>query len=234
MEIKGTAIIVGAGGIGQAISQKISESYINLDPILCGKGSNKNIDIKLDVTNDNSLIDFSKQLLEIKKPIRLFINTVGILHSENLSPEKRLANISRNNLIESFSVNAFTPILLAKHIEKFISKDNYFNFASISARVGSIADNKTGGWYSYRSAKTAQNQLLKTLSLEWKRKYPKTIVTILHPGTVNTNLSKPFQSFVKPDKLFTTEFAANCILKNIFNQTKSGKFIAWDGSEIPW
>ena len=126
--------------------------------------------------------------------------------------------------------------MLAKNIEEFIPKDLSFNFASISARVGSIGDNKTGGWYSYRAAKSAQNQLLKSLSIEWRRKFPKSVITLLHPGTVNTNLSKPFQKFVPENKLFSTERASKYLIDILINQKleDSGKFLAWDGLEIPW
>ena len=139
-------------------------------------------------------------------------------------------------MIESFSINAFAPILLAKTIEEFINKELEFNFASISARVGSITDNKTGGWYAYRAAKSAQNQLFKSLSIEWARKYPKAIITLLHPGTVNTNLSKPFHKFVPKDKLFSPQKTSSYLIDILLHQKPidSGKFIAWDGKEIPW
>ena len=158
------------------------------------------------------------------------------LHSDTLNPEKRLQHVDKDNLIESFSINSIAPILLAKTIEEFIPKDSLFNFATISARVGSIGDNKTGGWYSYRAAKAAQNQLFKSLSIEWGRRFPKAVVTLLHPGTVNTNLSKPFQKFVPANKLFSPEKASKFLIEIIRNQKPqdSGSFLAWDGSSIPW
>ena len=234
--MKGLALVVGSGGIGKQLATDLSNSFNDLDVILCGRTKAHESFWELDIENDNSLIDLKNRIKSHPDNLRLVINATGRLHSETLNPEKRLQHISKENLIQSFSINAFAPILLAKNIEEFIPKDSSFNFASISARVGSIGDNKTGGWYSYRAAKSAQNQLLKSLSIEWRRKFPKLIITLLHPGTVNTNLSKPFQKFVPENKLFSTERASKYLIDLLINQRPedSGKFFAWDGLEIPW
>ena len=234
--MEGLALVVGAGGIGKQIAEDLASKENNLQVILCGRKNVFKNFWELDIENENSLKDFKDKLSKSKLNLRLVLNATGRLHSEKLNPEKRLQHINRENLIESFSINAFAPILLAKTIEEFINKELEFNFASISARVGSITDNKTGGWYAYRAAKSAQNQLFKSLSIEWARKYPKAIITLLHPGTVNTNLSKPFHKFVPEDKLFSPQKTSNYMI-DILRQQKpkdSGKFIAWDGKEIPW
>ena len=105
--------------------------------------------------------------------------------------------------------------MIAKSIEKFIRPELPFSFASLSARVGSIGDNRLGGWYSYRASKAAQNQFLKNLSIEWSRKFPLSIVTILHPGTCDTKLSKHFQSRVPKGKLFTSAKSAEYLINII-------------------
>ena len=234
--MEGLALIVGAGGIGKQIAEDLASKENNLQVILCGRKNVFKNFWELDIENENSLKDFKEKLSKSKLNLRLVLNATGRLHSEKLNPEKRLQHINKENLIESFSINAFAPILLAKTIEEFINKELEFNFASISARVGSITDNKTGGWYAYRAAKSAQNQLFKSLSIEWARKYPKAIITLLHPGTVNTNLSKPFHKFVPKDKLFSPQKTSNYMLDILRKQKPidSGKFIAWDGKEIPW
>ena len=234
--MEGLALVVGAGGIGRQIAEDLASKENNLEVILCGRKNVFKNFWELDIENENSLKDFKEKLSKSKLNLRLVLNATGRLHSEKLNPEKRLQHINKENLIESFSINAFAPILLAKTIEEFINKELEFNFASISARVGSITDNKTGGWYAYRAAKSAQNQLFKSLSIEWARKYPKAIITLLHPGTVNTNLSKPFHKFVPKDKLFSPQKASSYLIDILRNQkpTDSGKFIAWDGKEIPW
>ena len=234
--MEGLALVVGAGGIGRQIAEDLASKENNLEVILCGRKNVFKNFWELDIENENSLKDFKDKLSKSKLNLRLVLNATGRLHSEKLNPEKRLQHINKENLIESFSINAFAPILLAKTIEEFINKELEFNFASISARVGSITDNKTGGWYAYRAAKSAQNQLFKSLSIEWARKYPKAIITLLHPGTVNTNLSKPFHKFVPKDKLFSPQKTSNYMIDILRHQkpTDSGKFIAWDGREIPW
>jgi len=234
--MEGLALVVGAGGIGRQIAEDLASKENNLEVILCGRKNLFKNFWELDIENENSLKDLKDKLSKSKSNLRLVLNATGRLHSEKLNPEKRLQHINKENLIESFSINAFAPILLAKTIEEFINKELEFNFASISARVGSITDNKTGGWYAYRAAKSAQNQLFKSLSIEWARKYPKAIITLLHPGTVNTNLSKPFHKFVPKDKLFSPQKTSSYLIDILRHQKPidSGKFIAWDGKEIPW
>ena len=234
--MNGLALVIGSGGIGTQLAEDLSSSEDDLDVILCGRQNTFLNFWELDIEDNNSLENLKNKIHEHPKNLRLIINATGRLHSETLKPEKRLQHIERENLLESFSVNAISPILIAKTIEEFIPKNCAFNFASISARVGSIEDNKTGGWYSYRAAKSAQNQLFKSLSIEWARRFPKAIITLLHPGTVNTNLSKPFQRFVPENKLFSKEKASNFLLNVIKNQkpADSGNFLAWDGSLIPW
>ena len=233
---EGIALVIGAGGIGNSIAEVLKANAPNLDVFICGRNITSPKKIYLDLENDESFDSFEKQISIFKQPLRLVINTSGILHSEHIKPEKRLSHISRSNIIKNFSVNSIAPILIAKSIEKFIRPELPFSFASLSARVGSIGDNKIGGWYSYRASKAAQNQLLKTLSIEWRRKFPNAIVSLLHPGTVNTNLSKPFQSSVPKDKLFTSHQSAEYLVNIISDQkpNDSGNFLAWDSSLIPW
>ncbi len=234
---EGVVLIIGAGDIGCCMSVYLNSIAPKLDVFVCGRNLNTNQNsIYLDLENDHSFTSFEKHISRINKPLRLVINTSGFLHSNLVKPEKRLSHINRDNIIKSLSINAIAPILIAKSIEKFILPDLPFSFASLSARVGSIGDNRLGGWYSYRASKAAQNQFLKTLSIEWSRRFPFSIVSILHPGTCDTKLSKPFQSAVPKDKLFTPSQASEYLI-NIISEQKpsdSGKFLAWDRSIIPW
>ncbi|MBK16823.1 MAG: short-chain dehydrogenase [Prochlorococcus sp. SP3034] len=234
--MNGLALIIGSGGIGKQLAEDLDKREKELDVVLCGRKNNFPSFWELDIENDNSLENLKHKIYDHSKRLRIVINATGRLHSETLIPEKRLQHLERKNLLESFSINSIAPILLAKTIEEFIPRDSIFNFASISARVGSIEDNNTGGWYSYRAAKSAQNQLLKSLSIEWARKFPYAIISLLHPGTVNTNLSKPFQRFVPQNKLFSKEKSSKILIDLLNKQTpsNSGQFLAWDGSQIPW
>ena len=233
---EGVALVIGTGGIGRSIAEHLRENAPKLDINVCGRNINNLKGIYLDLEDDNSFNSFEDQIALFNQPLRLVINTSGFLHSDKFKPEKRLSHINRPNIIKNFSVNSIAPILIAKSIEKFIRPEVPFSYASLSARVGSIGDNRLGGWYSYRASKAAQNQFLKTLSLEWKRKFPNSIVSLLHPGTCDTQLSKPFQSAVPKDKLFTPKQSAEYLISIISSQrpSDSGKFIAWDSSVIPW
>tara|TARA_Y100001968_G_scaffold239863_1_gene223371 strand:+ start:637 stop:1356 length:720 start_codon:yes stop_codon:yes gene_type:complete len=235
-EWEGVALIIGAGDIGRSISDYLTTVSPNLDVVICGRSVNTNNSIYLDLENDKSFGSFEDKISVFDKPLRLVINTSGFLHSNIVKPEKRLSHITRSNIVKNFSINAIAPILIAKSIEKFINADLPFSFASLSARVGSIGDNRLGGWYSYRASKAAQNQFLKTLSIEWARKFPLSVVSILHPGTCDTKLSKPYQSAVPKHKLFTAEQSSKYLINIISDQkpSDSGKFLAWDSSIIPW
>ena len=218
---EGIALIIGAGDIGKSISNYLKSVSPKLDIFICGRNLATENDIYLDLENDHSFTSFDKKLSLFNKPIRLVINTSGFLHSNLVKPEKRLSHINRTNIIKNFSINAIAPILIAKSIEKLIRPELPFCFASLSARVGSIGDNRLGGWYSYRASKAAHNQLLKTLSIEWTRKFPLSIVTLLHLGTCDTKLSKPFQSTVIKDKLFTPAQASEYLVNIISSRNHS-------------
>ena len=236
LDWEGIALIIGSGEIGTQLSNHLISIAPKLEVIVCGRHKKNSNSIYLDLENDDSLISFQESISSFTKPLRLVINTSGFLHSNIIKPEKRLTHVNRSNLLKNFSINAFAPILIAKTIERYILPELPFSFSSLSARVGSISDNRLGGWYSYRASKAAQNQFLKTLSIEWRRKFPLSIVSILHPGTCDTKLSKPFQSAVPKNKLFSPSQSSEYLI-NIISEQKpsdSGKFLAWDKTIIPW
>jgi len=146
-----------------------------------------------------------------------------------------LAQLDLAGLQASFATNAFAPILLLKHLLPLLRKGPA-TFAALSARVGSIGDNRLGGWYSYRASKAALNQLLHTASIELRRLNPAATVLALHPGTTDTQLSRPFQGNVPAGKLFDPAFAAQCVIEQVgrLGPTDSGGFWAWDGRAIEW
>ena len=193
-------------------------------------------DLSLDLERDADLEALTDCLRAEAGDLRLVVNATGRLHGPGLVPEKRLRQVERSALMEQFTINAIAPVLLARAVEPLLGRDRPFHFASLSARVGSIGDNRSGGWYSYRAAKAAQNQLLKSLSIEWRRRWPLATVTLLHPGTTDTALSKPFQTFVPPEKLFTPQRAAEQLVDVLLAQgpEDSGAFLAWDGQPIDW
>lgn len=168
--------------------------------------------------------------------LRLVFNASGWLHDEKHQPEKTITQLSAAGLISSFSLNAFAPALLAGALWQQLKPAGLRVFASLSARVGSIGDNRLGGWYSYRAAKAAQNQLLRCLAIEWRRSNRASIAVALHPGTVESELSAPFRGGSSSSKRFSPEQAAGYLLDIVLalQPSDSGRFIAWDGQDIPW
>jgi NAD(P)-dependent dehydrogenase (short-subunit alcohol dehydrogenase family) len=170
--------------------------------------------------------------------VHLLINASGLLHdaANELWPEKRLEDIDAESLLRSFQVNAFGPVLMAKHFRDLLCHGRRGVLASLSARVGSIGDNRLGGWYAYRAAKAAQNMFTRTLAVEFSRRAPRLVCLALHPGTTDTGLSQPFQARVPAEKLFSVEFAAERLLGIIdgADEQHHGGFFAWDGQRIPW
>ena len=232
----GTALVVGAGGIGSAVARELSQRFPELTVLTCGRQGPPDQALQVDLECDASLDRFSSELQGFEGRLRLLFNCSGRLHGPGLQPEKRLKQVNRSQLEQQFAINAIAPVLLAKAVEPLLQRDQPFHFASLSARVGSIGDNRSGGWYGYRAAKAAQNQLLRSLSIEWARRWPQATVTMLHPGTTDTELSRPFQSFVPAEKLFSPERAAGHLVDVLVQQTpdRTGRFLAWDGQEIVW
>ena len=232
----GLALVVGPGGIGSSVAAELKQRCPDLKVLTAARHGPPASSLQLDLENDSDLEQLSTSLRAEGLPLRLVFNCSGRLHGPGLQPEKRLQQIDRSGLEQQFGINAMAPILLAKAIEPLLQRDQPFHFASLSARVGSIGDNRTGGWYGYRAAKAAQNQLLRCLSIEWARRWPLATVSLLHPGTTDTALSRPFQSFVAPDKLFSTKRAARQLVEVLLEQTpaQSGAFLAWDGQSIDW
>ncbi len=144
--------------------------------------------------------------------------------------------LSLEAMIALFTVNAAGPALAAKHLLPLTPKAHPSLFAALSARVGSIADNNLGGWYAYRASKAALNMLIRTLAIEHRRTRPLGICIALHPGTVDTALSRPFQSGVADGKLFSAGHAASALLAVMegMQPESNGGFFAWDGTSIPW
>jgi len=190
---------------------------------------------RIDVTDEAS-IRAAAVLARGLAPPRLVIVATGLLHApDGLRPEKSLAMLDPARLARLFAVNATGPALVAKHLLPLMPREGRAVFAAVSARVGSISDNRLGGWYGYRASKAALNMLLRTTAIEWARTAREGVCVGLHPGTVDTALSQPFQSNVADGKLFTPEHSASMLLEVLdrLGPADSGKVFAWDGTEVP-
>ncbi len=165
-----------------------------------------------------------------------FVATGMLVRADGTGPEKSLKQITAQGLAEQFAVNTIGPALVAQAILPSLARDRRAVFAVLSARVGSIGDNRLGGWHGYRAAKAALNMLIRNFAIELRRSHPQAIIVGLHPGTVDTSLSAPFQRGVAPDRLFTPAIAAGHLLDVIdgLSPADSGGVFAWDGTAIPF
>ena len=186
----------------------------------------------MDLADESSVADWSRTVGELD----WLINAAGILHTGNHRPEKSISELYPEFFIHNITVNALGSLVLARHLREKLDHGRLATFAVISARVGSIEDNRLGGWYSYRASKAALNMGLKTLALEWKRTLPNVSVIALHPGTTDTRLSAPFQRNVPKDKLFSADYTANRLIRILrrISPSDTGKFLSYSGELLPW
>jgi NAD(P)-dependent dehydrogenase (short-subunit alcohol dehydrogenase family) len=232
------AVVVGAsGGIGGALAARIAADGIPVHALARRQlSAGRNIAPgRIDLEDPAGIAAACAAIAE-GAPLRLAIVATGLLHDETLRPEKSLKTIDAGALARAFAVNTIGPALVAKHLLPVMPREGKAVFAVLSARVGSITDNRIGGWYGYRASKAALNQILRTLAIEVRRTRPETIVVALHPGTVATPLSAPYRGGVESERLFAPEAAAAKLLDVIeaLRPEDSGGFFAWDGSPIPF
>lgn len=231
------ALVVGAeGAIGGALVDLLAACPDVESVLACARAPRRHASIKvtqrpMDVLDEASI---AAALSGVER-IDLAIVATGRLHvAGGLQPEKSWRALDRAALLESFAVNAIGPALVAKHVLPLLPREGKSVFAALSARVGSISDNRLGGWYGYRASKAALNQLIRTLSIELGRQRRDAVCVGLHPGTVDSGLSRPFQSSVADGKLRAPAAAAEHLLTVMDKLTsgQSGDLIAWDGSTI--
>ncbi|MTJ00923.1 SDR family NAD(P)-dependent oxidoreductase [Idiomarina piscisalsi] len=235
-------VILGAGGgLGKALTNALTAEYpeetivtVSRQALEAPGERIQRIQVK-DYSEDalNTLVDdFQSQGLKLTG----LISTIGMLHDDDTFPEKKLGDLSEANLRKLFDVNAIQPILALKSFRSVLDRKHTTFWVQLSAKVGSIEDNYLGGWYAYRASKAALNMLLKTASIELKRTHKRLVVAAIHPGTTDTALSKPFQSRIPDEKLYTPELSAKRILKviNEIQPEDTGKLWHWDGTELPY
>jgi len=242
------AVVVGAsGGLGAAFLRTLADQgrYDHIVGIARRRPEDWPVDwpedrawtfIEADVVHENQIADAARHVARLGRVDRIVVAT-GLLHSDRVSPEKTMRSLDAGSLIELFTVNAVGPALVAKHFLPLTPRDSPSLFAVLSARVGSITDNRLGGWHAYRASKAALNMLLATLAIEHRRTRPLGVCVALHPGTVETNLSAPFQhGGAAGPKRMTPAASAQALvgLMDRFRPLDSGGFFAWDGTEIPW
>lgn len=187
--------------------------------------------LSLELTEEASIAEAAAQ---IRSPLQLVLVASGLLHDQHQQPEKALRDLAADKLLRAYAINSIGPLLVAKHFLPVLDLTQASIFACLSARVGSISDNRLGGWYAYRSSKAALNMLLKNLAIETGRKNKQVVIAGLHPGTVDSQLSAPFQRHLKAGQLQEPQQAVASMLKVManFSPEHSGRIWAWDGTEI--
>ena len=252
MNTKTYLIIGGTGGIGRAMVEQLvsAASHQHELQVTIFATYYKNVPdfeadnlhwLPMNICDEESIKQAADIIKQQTAHIDWVINCAGLLHSGAQQPEKALRQVETAFFLENMQVNALASLLIAKHVKPLLAKAERSNdkpaiFATISARVGSISDNQLGGWYSYRMSKAALNMGMKNLSIEWARSLKDVCVVVMQPGTVNTQLSAPFQGNVTDGQLFSPAYSAECLLEVLskMSAAQSGSFVDWAGESIPW
>ena len=236
-----SAVVVGAtGGIGAALVSALLDDPEFGTIYALARGSGADVAAggrirqgHMDLTDEDSIADAARRL---EGNLRLVIVATGMLHVPGgMQPEKGYRALDAEALVASYRISTVGPALVAKHLLPLMPRQGRSVFAALSARVGSIGDNRAGGWHAYRASKAALNMIIRNLAIETSRRNAEMLCVGLHPGTVATALSAPFQGGIEHGRLFSPADAARRLLSVIdgLAVTDSGGMLAWDGMTIP-
>ncbi len=231
-------VVGGNGGIGQAMvrellqvfpQSRVRATYRRGSVPFAAERLNWQ---QLDLLEPSAIADWASGF----ERVDWLVNCAGFLHSPESGPEKNIRSVEAEFFLDNIRINTLPTLLLAKHFAGALKRSPAPLLATISARVGSIEDNRLGGWYSYRTSKAALNMALKTLSIEWRHSHPRGCIAALHPGTNDTPLSKPFQANVPPGDLLTPSDTAAMLVDVLagLEPSDSGNFWTWEGNQLPW
>ncbi len=223
-----TAVIIGArGGIGAALADALDAGDQYDRVIRLHRESAPAIDI----LNEASIAAAAGDLADTAP--QLVIVATGLLHTASKGPEKSLRELDPEWMMENYRINAVGPALVAKHFLPIMAKQGPICVAVLSARVGSISDNRLGGWHSYRASKSALNMFIRNIAIEWQRKNAQSVVVALHPGTVETPLSAPFKGNPAHERFAPARAAADMLhVLASLRPEQSGQIFAYDGSVV--
>jgi len=224
-EYSGRALVFGAsGGIGQAFSRFLEDKLGSENVVKASRSFDG-----FDISDEEKILKFSES---IEGSFNLIINAIGVLQTTEEGPEKTINVVKQKSMIDMMTINAIGPALLLKNFSKKLDKTKFSVFVNLSARVGSITDNRLGGWISYRSSKAALNQIIKTSSIEINRRNKNAICVGLHPGTVKTRFTEKFQNTTET---ISPEESVEMMMKVVENLSvdDNGYCFAYDGKVIP-
>jgi NAD(P)-dependent dehydrogenase (short-subunit alcohol dehydrogenase family) len=223
------ALVIGASGaIGAALVRQLRSDVRCAQVIELGRSTQP----ALDFDNEESIAAAADRLY-IPGPLHCIINAAGILHGEHGMPERRLNELNYARMQSVFRINTLGPALVIAHFSPLLARRERSIFATLSAKVGSIGDNRLGGWYGYRASKAALNMVLKSAAIELKRSHPGAVLAALHPGTVSSALSRPFrgEEIGREPAQAAAEMLA--VLDGL-QAEDSGAFVAYSGERLPW
>jgi NAD(P)-dependent dehydrogenase (short-subunit alcohol dehydrogenase family) len=220
------ALVLGAsGGLGAAFV-----ALLQADP-RCAEvlALHRRSPVPMDFDDEASI---AAAAASVGGPLHLLINAAGLLHTPGFMPEKQLGDLNADQMLQTLRVNTVGPALLMRHFVPLLAPGRSL-LAMLSAKVGSIGDNRLGGWYSYRASKAALNMLVKTAAIEVRRRQPGAVLVTLHPGTVNTGLSRPFrgEQIGRPADQAAAEMLG--VLDGL-GPDDSGAFVSYSGERLPW
>ena len=237
------AIFGASGAIGHALGEEalarfpdahlFAASRSEPAPFVTGDGQQVMVHSGLDLGDEASIAAACEALLDLGQPDIVLVAS-GVLHGEGFGPERSIRALDPDAMEAVFQANLFGPALILKHLLPRMARHSPFRAGLISARVGSISDNRLGGWYSYRASKAALNMMVKTASIELARRNREAVLVGLHPGTVDSALSEPFQGGVPDGKLFSAQQSAHYLLDVLtaLEPEQSGLCFDWKGEEI--
>ena len=222
------ALVIGASGtIGAAFVDLLTAS----PRCASVQGLHRRLPPYVDFADEDSVAQAARELAAGPR-YHLIINAAGLLHTEAFMPEKRLADLNYTQMQAIFQANTFGPALVLRHFVPLLDGERAI-MAMLSAKVGSIGDNRLGGWYSYRASKAALNMLIKTAAIEVARSQGNSVLVALHPGTVSSRLSRPFRG----ESIGRPAHAAAADMLHVLDQltsADSGSFRSYNGAELPW
>jgi NAD(P)-dependent dehydrogenase (short-subunit alcohol dehydrogenase family) len=223
------ALVIGASGtIGSAFVDLLQSSPRCASVV----GLHRHSTPPIDFADETSIAEAARTLDGSGRRYHLIINAAGILHNESFMPEKRLADLNYEQMQATFQANTFGPALVLRHFVPLLAGERAI-MAMLSAKVGSIGDNRLGGWYSYRASKAALNMLVKTAAIEVARNQKNSVLVALHPGTVSSRLSQPFRGETI-GRLAQDAAAEMLHVIDALTPADSGSFRSYSGAELPW
>nr|WP_237457504.1 SDR family NAD(P)-dependent oxidoreductase [Pseudomaricurvus sp. HS19] len=234
-------MVVGAGGgIGRAVAERLLHGGWQVLGVSRQPQSINHPQLSWynGASDETEIEQLVAQLEDFRGRIQRVVVCSGVLHSDAqaLAPEKRLEELTAHGLMSTMAVNTLLPGLWLARLLPLLKDSPHCVYATLSARVGSIGDNRLGGWYSYRASKAALNMLLQTAAVEYSRRARRVKLLAFHPGTTDTQLSRPFQGNVPHGKLFTPEFVATQMDRIMSGLQADGElsYLDWQGKAIPW